>query len=166
MMPQEQVALDAIDVKILDALQTDAGRSIGEIAAEVNLSHNACWRRIKLLEEADVIRGRVALLNAKRLGCGITVFVSLTAGEHTDKWLESFSERVKRMPEVVEFYRLTGDIDYLIKLQIPDIESYDQVYKDLIRTVKLRDVSAAFSMEELKHTHALPLRASASSRGR
>ena len=166
MMTHEQASLDAIDVRILEALQIDAGRSINEIAAEVNLSHNACWRRIKLLEEAEVIRGRVALLNAKRVGCGITVFVSLTAGEHTDDWLEAFSERVKRMPEVVEFYRLTCDIDYLIKLQIPDIESYDQVYKDLIRTVKLRDVSAAFSMEELKHTHALPLRARRTAKGR
>jgi Lrp/AsnC family transcriptional regulator len=149
--------LDALDLKILAALQADASRSIGAIAEAVNLSQNACWRRIKLLEEAGVIRGRVALLDAQQLGCGVTVFVRLSAGEHSEGWLTAFAEKIRAMPEVVEFYRLSGDVDYLIKLQVRDIAAYDRAYKALIRAAPLRDVSAAFAMEELKHTHALPL---------
>jgi Lrp/AsnC family transcriptional regulator len=156
-MSQGAPQLDALDLKILAALQADASRSIGDIAAEVHLSQNACWRRIKLLEEAGVIRGRVALLDAGRLGCGVTVFVRLSAGEHSEAWLNSFAGKIAAMPEVVEFYRLSGDVDYLIKLQVKDIAAYDRAYKALIRAAPLRDVSAAFAMEELKHTHALPL---------
>jgi Lrp/AsnC family transcriptional regulator len=156
-MTQASPVLDSFDLKILAALQADASRSISEIAGLVNLSQNACWRRIKLLEEAGFIRARVALLDAKKLGCGVTVFVSLSAGEHTEAWLESFAERVAGMPEVVEFYRMSGEVDYLIKLQVADIAAYDRVYKELIRAGRLRDVSAAFAMEELKHTHEVPL---------
>ena len=156
-MSQDASALDAFDLKILERLQADASRPIAEIAAEVNLSQNACWRRIKLLEEAGVIERRVALLSPKKVGCGVTVFVSLTAGEHSDEWLGAFADQVRRMPEVVEFYRLTGEVDYLLKLQVADIEAYDRVYKTLIRAAPLRDVCAAFAMEELKHTHAVPL---------
>jgi Lrp/AsnC family transcriptional regulator len=156
-MSQVAAQLDTLDVKILAALQADASRSIAAIAEEVNLSQNACWRRIKLLEEAGVIRGRVALLDAQQLGCGVTVFVRLSAGEHSEGWLTAFAEKIRAMPEVVEFYRLSGDVDYLIKLQVRDIAAYDRAYKALIRAAPLRDVSAAFAMEELKHTHALPL---------
>jgi len=156
-MTQAAPALDAFDLKILAALQADASRSIAEIAGLVNLSQNACWRRIKLLEEAGFIRARVALLDAKKLGCGVTVFVSLSAGEHSEAWLDAFAERVAEMPEVVEFYRMSGEVDYLIKLQVADIAAYDRVYKELIRAGRLRDVSAAFAMEELKQTHAVPL---------
>ncbi|HEY2658601.1 MAG TPA: Lrp/AsnC family transcriptional regulator [Caulobacteraceae bacterium] len=151
------ITLDSFDIGILSALQEDASRSIGDIAAEVNLSQNACWRRIKILEETGVIRKRVALLDPELVGCGITVFVSLKAGEHSEDWLESFADRAARMPEVVEFYRMTGDVDYLLKLQVKDIKAYDEVYKTLIRMARLSDVSAAFAMEELKHTHAVPL---------
>ena len=151
------VTLDSFDIGILGALQEDASRSIGEIADQVNLSQNACWRRIKILEEAGVIRKRVALLDPELVGCGVTVFVSLKAGEHSEDWLESFAARAARMPEVVEFYRMTGDVDYLLKLQVADIKAYDEVYKSLIRVARLSDVSAAFAMEELKHTHAVPL---------
>jgi Lrp/AsnC family transcriptional regulator len=156
-MSQGAPQLDALDLKILAALQKDASRSIGDIAGEVHLSQNACWRRIKLLEEAGVIRGRVALLDAAALGCGVTVFVRLSAGEHSEAWLTTFAAKIAAMPEVVEFYRLSGDVDYLIKLQVKDIAAYDRAYKALIRAAPLRDVSAAFAMEELKHTHALPL---------
>lgn len=156
-MTQYPFSLDSFDIRILAALQADASRSIAEIAGLVNLSQNACWRRIKLLEEAGIIRGRVALLDPKRLGCGMTVFVSLSAGEHSEAWLDAFAAQVAAMPEVVEFYRMSGDVDYLIKLQVADIEAYDRVYKTLIRAARLRDVSAAFAMEELKHTHAVPL---------
>lgn len=156
-MSQGAATLDAFDLKILELLQADASQSIAEIAGQVNLSQNACWRRIKLLEEAGVIRARVAVLDPHRLGCGTTVFVRLAAGEHSEGWLDAFADHVRRMPEVVEFYRLTGDVDYLLKLQVADIAAYDRVYKELIRAAPLRDVSAAFAMEELKHTHAVPL---------
>lgn len=156
-MSQDAVALDALDLKILGALQEDASRPIGEVAAAVNLSQNACWRRVKILEELGVIKGRVVLLDPKRLGCGMTVFVALSAGEHSEDWLEKFAAHVVKMPEVVEFYRLAGEVDYLLKLRVADIEAYDRVYKDLIRAAPLRDVSAAFAMEELKATHIIPL---------
>lgn len=150
-------ALDAIDLKILDLLQTDASLAIAEISDSVHLSQNACWRRIKQMEEAGVIRKRVALLDAEKLGAGLTVFVAVRAGEHTEKWLETFSAAVRKMPEVVEFYRIAGDIDYLLKLQVADMAAYDRAYKSLIRSAKLMDVSASFAMEELKRTTSVPL---------
>src|SRR5215510_10858678 len=116
--------LDPIDLKILDLLQTDASLPIAEIADRVHLSQNACWRRIKQLEEAGVITKRVALLDPEKLGCGMTVFVAVRAGEHTEKWLESFAAAVRKMPEVIEFYRIAGEVDYLLKLQVADIAAY------------------------------------------
>jgi len=113
--------LDSIDIHILRLLQRDASRSIGDIANTVHLSQNACWRRIKRLEGDGVIQKRVALLDAQKLGVGVTVFVSVRAGEHTEKWLETFTAAVRKLPEVVEFYRMAGDVDYLLKLQVADI---------------------------------------------
>jgi Lrp/AsnC family transcriptional regulator len=156
-MWQAVTDLDGIDIKILDLLQTDASLAIAEISDRVHLSQNACWRRIKQLEERGVIRKRVALLDAEKLGVGMTVFVAVRAGEHTEKWLETFAAAVRKMPEVVEFYRITGDIDYLLKLQVADIAAYDRAYKSLIRAAKLVDVTASFAMEELKHSTAIPL---------
>lgn len=149
--------LDSQDITILGLLQRDASRSLADIAAEVHLSQNACWRRIKRLEEDGIIVKRVALLDASKLGVGMTVFVTVRAGEHTEKWLENFAAAVRKMPEVVEFYRITGDIDYLLKLQVADIAAYDRAYKTLIRSAKLADVSAAFAMEELKRSTEVPL---------
>ena len=148
---------DSIDLRILDVVQNDASLPIAEIADRVNLSQNACWRRIKQLEDEGIITKRVALLDPARLGVGTTVFVTVKAGEHTEKWLENFSAAVRKIPEVVEFYRLTGEIDYLLKLQVADIADYDRIYKQLIRSAKLMDVSSAFAMEELKKTTAIPL---------
>ena len=149
--------LDTIDLKILDLLQTDASLPIAEIADRVNLSQNACWRRIKQLEERGVIKKRVAILDPEKLGAGLTVFVAVRAGEHTEKWLETFSAAVRRMPEVIEFYRIAGEVDYLLELQVADMAAYDRAYKSLIRSAKLMDVSASFAMEELKRTTAIPL---------
>ncbi len=149
--------LDAIDVKILALLQSDASRSIAEIADHVHLSQNACWRRIKRMEDEGIIKKRVALLDPEKLGVGVTVFVSVRAGEHTEKWLETFTQAVRKIPEVVEFYRMAGEVDYLLKLQVANIAAYDRVYKSLIRAAKLMDVSAAFAMEEMKRTTELPL---------
>lgn len=150
-------SLDSIDIRILGLLQNDCSRSISEIADAVHLSQNACWRRIKRLEDEGVITKRVALLDPGKLDAGVTVFVSVRAGEHTEKWLENFTAAVRKMPEVVEFYRMAGDVDYLLKLQVADIAAYDRVYKSLIRAAKLMDVSAAFAMEEMKRTTELPL---------
>jgi len=144
-------------VRILSLLQSDASRSIADIAEAVHLSQNACWRRMKRLDDEGVIRKRVALLDPAKLDVGVTVFVSVRAGEHTEKWLETFTAAVRKMPEVVEFYRMAGDVDYLLKLQVADIAAYDRVYKTLIKSAKLMDVSAAFAMEEMKWTTELPL---------
>jgi Lrp/AsnC family transcriptional regulator len=127
------------------------------IGESVNLSQNACWRRIKRLEEEGFIKGRVALLDAKKLGAGVTVFVAVRAAEHSDEWLEAFATAVRRIPQVVEFYRMSGEIDYLLKVLVGGIEEYDQVYKRLTRSARLTDVSSAFAMEELKSTTAIPL---------
>ena len=149
--------LDSVDISILALLQKDASHSIAEIAERVHLSQNACWRRIKRLEDEGVIQKRVTLLDPEKLGVGVTVFVSVRAGEHTEKWLENFTAAVRKMPEVVEFYRMAGDVDYLLKLQVASIAAYDRVYRSLIRAAKLMDVSAAFAMEEMKRTTELPL---------
>jgi Lrp/AsnC family transcriptional regulator len=149
--------LDKIDLKILDLMQKDARKSAAEIGEAVNLSQNACWRRINLLEEEGYIRSTVAILSAEKLGAGLTVFVSIKAAEHSEDWLKSFASAVSKLKEVVEFYRMTGDVDYLLKLRVKDIAAYDVVYKRLIKQVRLTDVSSAFAMEELKYTTCVPV---------
>lgn len=149
--------LDAADLRILGVLQEDAALSVAEVAERVNLSQNACWRRIKRLEEDGIILRRVALLNAQRLEAGVTVFATIRAAEHSDAWLAELTAVVRRIPEIVEFYRMSGDIDYLLKIKVADIAAYDAVYKRLIHGIRLSDVSSAFAMEELKSTTAIPL---------
>ena len=149
--------IDGTDIRILEMLQESTERSIGEIAEAIHLSQNACWRRIRQLEEGGYIVKRVALLDAAKLGAGMTVFVMVRAGEHSQEWLEKFAKAVRKIPEIVEFYRMTGEVDYLLKVKVADIAGYDRVYKQLIRTAPLSDVSGAFAMEELKHTTAIPL---------
>ena len=148
---------DAIDRKLLRALQIDASRPIAELAEQVNLSVNACWRRLKRFEEQGVIRARVALLEPQRLGLQLTAFVSIRTNQHNPDWLERFASGVQAIPEVVEFYRLSGDIDYLLKIRLRDIADYDRIYKALIATAPIADVSSSFAMEEIKHTTALPV---------
>ncbi|TDQ81361.1 AsnC family transcriptional regulator [Dongia mobilis] len=150
-------ALDRIDARILAALQKDAGQAIADLADSVGLSANACWRRVKRLEEAGIIRARVALLDPDRIGLGVTVFVSVRTNEHNDAWLKQFAAAVEKIPEVVELYRMSGDIDYLMKIVVADIAHYDRVYKRLIKLVKLTDVSSSFAMERMKSTTALPV---------
>lgn len=149
--------LDGIDLRILALLQENAARPIGEIAETIHLSQNACWRRIRQLEEGGYILRRVALLDAVKLGAGTTVFVMVRAGEHSPEWLERFAKLVRGIPEIVEFYRMAGEVDYLLKIRVADIAGYDRVYKQLIRAAPLTDVSGAFAMEELKLTTAIPL---------
>jgi Lrp/AsnC family transcriptional regulator len=149
--------MDRIDRKILACLQQDAGRSVAEIADEVGLSTTPCWRRIQKLEKDGVIRRRVALLDATKLNCGVSVFVQLRTSQHNYEWLEKFSKAVERMEEVVEFYRMSGDIDYLLRVVVSDIAGYDAVYKRLIKAADFSGVSSSFALEEIKNTTALPL---------
>jgi Lrp/AsnC family transcriptional regulator len=150
-------SLDSTDFSILALLQEDASQSIQQIADAVNLSQNACWRRIRQMEEAGVIRKRVALLDAAKVGAGLTVFVQVRAAEHSEDWLENFAAAVKKIPEIVEFYRMTGEVDYLIKMRVADMAGYDRAYKTLIGSARLGDVSASFAMEEIKASTAIPL---------
>jgi Lrp/AsnC family transcriptional regulator len=149
--------LDSTDCRILESLQADASQSLENIAKQVNLSPNACWHRIKHLEQDGIILKRVAIVDPAKLGIGVTVFVLVRAGEHSDEWFKNFAATVRAMPEVVEFYRTSGDVDYLLKLQLADIASYDESYKCLIRSTRCADVSALFSMQEIRRTTAVPL---------
>ncbi len=149
--------MDEIDRKILDCLQVNATTPVAEIGDRVGLSTTPCWRRIQKMEEAGVIRSRVALLDGDKLNVGVTVFVAVRTKEHNIEWFENFAKAVDEIPEVVEFYRMSGDIDYLLRVVVPDIAAYDSVYQRLIEKVSLSDVSSSFAMEQIKYTTALPL---------
>ncbi len=149
--------MDAIDRKILTLLQVDADLALADIADRVGLSTTPCWRRIQNLEKAGVIRARVALLDPARINLGVTVFVRIRTNRHDLEWLQQFAAAVADIPEVVEVYRMSGDIDYVMKVVVPDIASYDAIYKRLIAAVPMMDVSSNFAMEEIKLTTALPL---------
>lgn len=149
--------MDQIDKKILRILQCDASLSVSEVAEKVNLSTTPCWRRIQNLEKSGVLKNRVALLDENALNLKTTVFVAVKTRHHDLAWFKSFAEAVASIDEVVEFYRMSGDVDYLLKIIVPDIQSYDRVYKRLIQKVELSDVSSSFAMEKLKCTTELPL---------
>jgi Lrp/AsnC family transcriptional regulator len=148
--------MDAIDQKILTCLQADAAMPIEEIAAQAGLSASPCWRRIQKLEAAGVIKARVALLDPARMNVGVTVFVAVRTNQHNAEWAERFCRAVRKIPEVVEFYRMSGETDYLLRVVVPDIAAYDLVYQRLIKMTDLFDVSSNFAMECLKYTTALP----------
>ena len=149
--------MDATDRQILDILQQDTTMPLAEIARRVGLSSTPCWRRIQKLEEAKVIRRRVALLDSQKINAGVNVFVSIRTSKHNADWLGRFADIVNKMPEVVEFYRMSGEIDYLLRVAVPDIAAYDAFYKRLIAEIDLDDVSSSFAMEQIKYTTALPL---------
>jgi Lrp/AsnC family transcriptional regulator len=149
--------MDTTDRKLLDILQHDAGLSLDELSTRMALSRNACWRRIKRLEDAGVIKARVTLLDASRINVGLTAFIALRTTEHSAKWLDQFSKAVRDLPEIVGVYRMTGDVDYLLQAVIPDVAAYDRLYKRLIGKITLADVSSSFVMEEIKSTTVLPL---------
>ncbi|MDX2223860.1 MAG: Lrp/AsnC family transcriptional regulator [Rhodospirillaceae bacterium] len=152
------VSFDEKDRKILQILQEDAMVPVADIAAQVGLSTTPCWRRIQKLEEEGYIRKRVALLDRRKLNVGVTVFVAVKATRHAVDWLDEFKRAVEAVPEVVEAYRLSGEIDYLLRVVVPDIAAYDGVYKKLIERVEFADVSSSFAMEDMKFTTALPLK--------
>jgi len=149
--------MDAIDRKLLGILQLDAALSLDELSERVGLSRNACWRRVKRLEDDGVIKARVTLLDASRINVGLTAFITLRATEHSAKWLDQFSRAARDIPEIVAVYRMTGDVDYLLQAVIPDVAAYDRLYKRLIGRITLADVSSSFVMEEIKATTVLPL---------
>ncbi len=150
-------SFDKFDRQILDALQTKGDIAAAQLAEQIGLSTNACWRRIKKLEEAGVVKNTVALLDEAKLGLNITVFVAIKTNEHNDVWLEKFASGIHALPEVVEFYRMSGDTDYLLKIVVQDIDDYDRVYKKIIAVAPLHDVSSSFAMERIKSSTALPL---------
>ena len=149
--------MDAIDRKILAVLQKDASLSVAEIGNRVGLSSTPCWKRIQRLEADGVIQRRVAVVDQDKLGLGVTVFVSIETGDHSEDWLKQFAEVVAALPEVMEFYRMAGDVDYMLRVVVPDIPGYDAFYKRLIATVPLKNVTSRFAMEKIKSTTELPI---------
>ena len=149
--------MDHIDRQILALLQENADLPLADIAERVHLSTTPCWRRIQRLEDDGIIRRRVALLDPQKLNVGVTVFVLLRTHQHNEGWFERLSATVSAIPEVVDFYRMSGHIDYLLRVVVPDIAAYDQVYKKLTRNIEIFEVNSSFAMEEIKHTTALPL---------
>ena len=149
--------MDTIDRKILAVVQEDASLSVAEIGQRVGLSSTPCWKRLQRLEADGVITRRVALIDPEKIGLGITVFVSIETGDHSQDWLKRFSEVVSGMPEVMEFYRMAGDVDYMLRVVVHDMQTYDGFYKKLIATVPLKNVTSRFAMERIKSTTALPI---------
>ncbi|MBN8970272.1 MAG: Lrp/AsnC family transcriptional regulator [Rhizobiales bacterium] len=149
--------LDAIDRKILTVLQEDASLSVAEIGDRVGLSSTPCWKRIQRLEGEGIILRRVALVDQNKIGLGITVFVSVESSDHSDAWLKTFADAVSAMPEVMEFYRMAGDVDYMLRVVVADMQSYDIFYKKLISAVSLKNVTSRFAMEKIKSVTALPV---------
>lgn len=156
-MPGAKESLDRFDRAILAHLQEDATIGIAELAEKVGLTSTPCWRRIQKLEDRGVIQKRVTLLDPKQLNLGVTVFIAVRTHEHRFNWFESFHKLVSAIPEVVDFYRVAGSTDYLLKVVVSDIAGYDRLYKTLIKGADLADVTAMFVIEEIKHTTALPL---------
>lgn len=153
----KKVILDSIDRRLLAILQDDADVRLADLAERVGLSQTPCWKRIKHLEEAGVITRRVALIDAEQVGLPLVVFVSVKTNRHDEAWLEAFARGAKALPEVLEFHRLAGEIDYLLKVVVADVAAYDRFYKRLITTAPLADVSSSFAMEQIKLTTALPI---------
>lgn len=149
--------LDRYDHAILAALQVDGTLSIAQLSEQVGLSSTPCWKRVRRLEEEGYIESRVAIVNRRKVGLPVTVFVSVRTSAHDEPWLARFAATVTALPEVQECHRMSGDVDYLLKVVTTDIEGYDRFYKKLIKVAKLSGVSSAFSMEQIKSSTALPL---------
>ncbi len=148
---------DTIDRKILAILQRQADLPLEDLGAQVGLSRNAVWRRVKMLEAAGVIRARVALLDPETVGLGLTVFMLIRTDRHAPDWLDQFARATRDIPQILGAYRMTGDLDYLIRARVADVKGYDRLYQDLVARVDLADVSASFVMEEIKETTELPM---------
>jgi Lrp/AsnC family transcriptional regulator len=149
--------MDSTDRKILAILQEDASMSVAEIAKQVNLSQTPCWRRIQKLADSGVITRRVALVDPDAIGLGLTVFVEIETGDHSKEWLERFAAAIAEMPEVMEIYRMAGDVDYMMRISVPNMAAVDAFYQRLIALVPLKNVTSRFAMERVKYTTAYPL---------
>lgn len=152
-----ETKLDAIDRRILAELQRDGTLSVDQLSARVGLSRNACWRRVRMLEDEGVITGRVALVDAERLGLGLSVFILVRTSTHDPEWLARFREAATSFPEITGIYRMSGDLDYVLRARVADVKAYDRLYQRLIAKVPLSDVSASFVMEEIKETTVVPV---------
>lgn len=153
----KSISLDSFDRRILMILQEDATLPNAEVAKRVGLSATPCWNRIKRLEQSGVIERRVAILNRDRIGLSVVVIVAVRTAQHNEEWLRVFAEGVARIPEIIEVYRMSGEIDYLLKIVARDIADYDRIYRKLTKVAELRDVSSSFTMQEIKATTMLPL---------
>jgi Lrp/AsnC family transcriptional regulator len=149
--------MDSTDRKILSIIQEDASLAVAEVAARVNLSQTPCWRRIQKLEESGVIQKRVALVDPQALGLDLTVFVEVQSPDHSKEWMDGFAEVLSRMPEVMEVYRMAGDVDYLLRISVANMAAYDDFYQSLIAQVPLKNVTSRFAMERMKYTTAYPV---------
>lgn len=149
--------MDKFDQNIVKILQQDSTLAVSEIAAKIGLSTTPCWRRIQALEKSGVITRRVALADPEKLNVALTVFVMVRTNQHNPQWLESFAKIAQEFPEIIEFYRMSGDVDYLLKVVVPDMKAYDSFYKKLINKASFADISSSFAMEEIKYTTALPV---------
>ncbi|MDB5596413.1 MAG: ArsR family transcriptional regulator [Hyphomicrobiales bacterium] len=157
MKTERKPKLDAFDVRVLKELQSDASQPLEELAGKVGLSPTATWRRVQKLEQSGAIRKRVAILDRELMNVGVTVFIAIRTNQHSAEWLEKFSSAVNSIAEIVDFYRMSGQIDYLLKAHVSDLKSYDALYKKLIARVELTDVTSMFAIEELKSTTEIPL---------
>jgi Lrp/AsnC family transcriptional regulator len=155
--PEAVRRIDAIDRKILRVLQEDASLSVAEIGERVGLSSTPCWKRVQRMENEGIITGKVALVDQNKIGLGLSVFVSVESSDHSDAWLKKFAQAVSAMPEVIEFYRMAGDVDYMLRVVVADMRSYDIFYRKLIGSVALKNVTSRFAMEKIKSVTALPV---------
>ncbi len=142
--------MDAIDRKILTALQEDCTISLADLSGKVGLSQTPCWKRIQRLEASGVIIKRVALVAPEKIGLGLSVFVQIETGEHSGPWLQNFARTISAMPEVMELYRMAGDVDYMLRVAVQDMAAYDAFYKRLIEAIPLKNVTSRFAMERIK----------------
>ena len=149
--------MDVFDKKILDILQRDCTLPVSQVAEQVGLSTTPCWRRIQAMEKTGVIKSRVAIVDPEKINVGLAVFVMVKTNQHNPDWLEKFSRSITEFPEIIEFYRLSGDIDYLLKIVVPDMKAFDKFYKRLITQADFSDISSSFAMEALKNTTRLPV---------
>ena len=157
MQYEEKITINQVDRKILYYLQQDASMTIKEIAKKVHLSPTPCWKRIQRMEESGIIRARVALLDPARVNAGVTVFIAIRTDQHNIEWSEKFAREMKTIPEIMEIYRMSGEVDYLLRVVVPDIAAFDQIYKTIIGRIALSDVTSMFAMEQMKYTTALPV---------
>jgi Lrp/AsnC family transcriptional regulator len=151
-----KLEIDTMDRMILAELQRDGTLSVDQLSERVSLSRNACWRRVKMMEEAGIITGRAALVDPEKLGFGLSVFILVRTNHHEPEWLKKFRDAVTSIPEIIGVYRMSGDLDYVLRARVPDVKAYDRLYQRLIAKVPLSDVSASFVMEEIKETLELP----------